>query len=260
MRTTIAVLMFVFVALPAAPARAALPAGHPPTAPAMRALGLRVTWPVAAKATLAPRSALTARIARVRGSDAPRRAVQVSLLRVDANGRAMRVVTRRSLRIGTFRGRLPTASAGHYQLRLDVAGRRFWSWLTVDPVADCRTNGVRPGSPAATMTAAPSFGTSGTAITLTITNVGTTCLDTGPDYTWLRRQPDGSLAIETRGTNLSPPPGAARFLIAPGASQTIPAIAWPPVGGETYLFKALNAGRGRTVGVAALFVIMGGLV
>jgi hypothetical protein len=118
------------LALPAA-AHAALPAAHPP---ARSVAGVKVTWPLqAAETSLAPGSKLAV---KVRSSH--RRAV-VSLLRADARGIPTRLLARRTLRSGAFRVGLPADQGAVYQLRVVVAGKRYWSWITTPapPTPQC---------------------------------------------------------------------------------------------------------------------------
>jgi hypothetical protein len=105
----------------------------PPAEPPSRSVaGVHVTWPLTApETTLAPGTKLVVRVS------SPRRRAQLSLVRVDARGRALRSIARRTLRKGTFTAQVPAAVAGaRYALRLNVAGHRPWSWImTPVPVA-----------------------------------------------------------------------------------------------------------------------------
>ena len=87
--------------------------------------GVRVTWPVTkAETSLAPGTKIVVRV-----SSSKRRS-QLSLARVDASGRTMRVIARKTLRSGTFSATLPAAAPARYALRLGLAGRQYRSWIT----------------------------------------------------------------------------------------------------------------------------------
>jgi hypothetical protein len=101
----------------------ALPPAEPP---AQSLAGVHVTWPLkAAETTLAPGAKLVVRVS------SPRRRAQLSLVRVDARGRALRTITRRTLRKGTFTAMVTAATPGaRYALRLNVGALKRWSWIT----------------------------------------------------------------------------------------------------------------------------------
>jgi hypothetical protein len=109
------------VAVPAA-AQAAMPPAH---APAKTLAGARIGWPLTRPATsLGPGSKLTVTVRSTQ-----RRAL-LSLLRVDSRGIPTRSVARRTLRSGRFTVTLPAEAGASYQLRVVVAGKRRWSWIT----------------------------------------------------------------------------------------------------------------------------------
>ena len=117
----------------------------PPDAAKLRAVGVKVSWPVTGTATMAAGQVVEVRVTSRRTRS------EVSLARVDARNRVMRVIARKSLRSGTFRAVLPQVrvDAG-YALRLRVAGRRYSSRIRVPaPVAPA------PPAPAPVLTPAP---------------------------------------------------------------------------------------------------------
>ena len=101
---------------------AALPPAEPP---ARVVAGVQVTWPLSKPETsLAPGSKLTVRIA------SKRRRAQVSFIRVNAQGDGLATVAKRTLRRGSFTVTVPAATGARYALRLTVAGRKRFSWVT----------------------------------------------------------------------------------------------------------------------------------
>ena len=117
----------------------------PPAEPPARVVsGVRITWPLAkAETVLEPGTELTVRIA------SKRRRAKVSFVRVNASGKALAAVGRRTLRRGSFTVTVPNATPGaRYALRLTVAGRKRFSWVTT-PVP------AIPAPVAAPVTASP---------------------------------------------------------------------------------------------------------
>lgn len=99
----------------------------PPAEPPARVVsGVRVMWPLAkAETVLEPGSTLTVRIA------SKRRRAKLSFVRVNASGKGLATVARRTLRRGSFTVTVPNATPGaRYALRLTVAGRKRFSWVT----------------------------------------------------------------------------------------------------------------------------------
>jgi hypothetical protein len=184
----------------AAPARAALPPAHPP---AKKVAGVRVSWP--------PLTTVKAgTIVGVKVSSAHRRS-QLSLLRVDAAGRPVRALFRDTLLSGTFSVTIPPAPAGaRYELRLEVAGKRYWSWLTTPtatPVLAAPVMIPAPQPEPQTCTSGPAVGelriantsvAPGGLLSYMLVNTGTTCLWAGPSWALERQLGDGSwTAVET---------------------------------------------------------------
>lgn len=124
----------------------------PPAEPPARVVsGVRITWPLAkAETVLEPGTKLTVRIA------SKRRRAKVSFVRVNANGKALATVGRRTLRRGSFTVTVPNATPGaRYALRLTVAGRKRFSWVTTPiPVPPPAPPAV-VAAPAPTSTPAP---------------------------------------------------------------------------------------------------------
>ena len=118
----------------------ALPPAEPP---ARVVAGVQVTWPLTKSETvLAPGAKLTIRVA------SKRRSAKLSFVRVNASGKALSTVAKRTLRRGSFTVTVPSASGARYALRLAVAGRERFSWVTT-PAA------VAPAPPAPTATPTP---------------------------------------------------------------------------------------------------------
>jgi hypothetical protein len=124
-RTATSLALLALLMIPAR-AAAALPAAHPPDRAALKAAGVRVTWPVAG--STASRGFGAKLSVKVVSKHARSR---LALLRVNASGRPLRAVARRTLRSGTFSARVPRYPTGAvYELRLIVAGQTYSSWIT----------------------------------------------------------------------------------------------------------------------------------
>jgi hypothetical protein len=186
----VALSSLVVILLAPAAANAALPEAHPP---GKSVAGVKLTWPLkAAETPLAPGSKLTV---KVRSSH---RHAKLSLIRVDARGVPLRALARRTVRSGTFSVTLPAEIGASYQLRVVVAGKRYWSWVTtwcnlcgdtvtqVDPchsVIEPPSAEIRLGSTTVARGGSLSFG---------LANTGRNCFDTGSGYTLEHQQPDGT--------------------------------------------------------------------
>ena len=140
MRRLLPLFGLVLLVLPAT-AEAALPAAKTPP---RSVAGVKITWPLtAAETSLAPGSSLAV---AVRSSH---RRAQLALLRVDGRGRAIRAVARKTLRSGTFSIALPATAGARYRLALEVAGKRYWSWITTPvPLPAAPAPVVVPAPPA----------------------------------------------------------------------------------------------------------------
>jgi hypothetical protein len=113
-------------------ARAALPAAHPPDQAKLARHGVLVAWPLTRSVRVRPLHRL---VVPVRA----RKPVTVSLTAVDARGRHVTTLKRRTLRNGTFTATLYNPPLRRrLALRLDVAGQRYWSWVRLS-----RTGPVR---------------------------------------------------------------------------------------------------------------------
>jgi|GEM_PF-5022496 len=143
-RVTCAALAAVCLLAPAA-ADAALPKAHPPK---RTVAGVKVSWPVKAKATLKPGAKLKVRV------QSKRRSSKLALVRVNARGRAIKTIKRKTLRSGTWTVKLPATSNVTYALQLTIAGKRYSSWITASksaskltsPNATSPRGGSGPGS------------------------------------------------------------------------------------------------------------------
>ena len=123
----------------------ALPPAEPP---AKVIAGVEVTWPLSKpETTLSPGAKLTVRVV----SD--RRKARLSFVRVDVSGKGIATVARRTLRRGSFTVRVPAGTPGaRYALRIDVAGKKRFSWVTTPAAAPAPP----AGQPAPAPTSQPS--------------------------------------------------------------------------------------------------------
>jgi hypothetical protein len=205
-------------------------ADRPPDAGALGALGVRVAWPVSDAVPVfyaGERLVVRAAVA----DSAP--TATVSLVRVDARGAALDVVARRPVRDGSTGVGLP-AAGGHYRLRLDVAGQRFFSSLTArrprPPSRRCPSR-RRAG---ADLSLSQASGAPGAALRIVLRNTGRSCLFSRRGHHWERRLPDGRWEIAAAGHRA--PPGRG-VVVVPGRTRTTTAVV--PTG--------LSPGRHRLV-------------
>jgi hypothetical protein len=195
---------------------AAAHADRPPDPGALSGLGLRVAWPVSDAVPIfyaGERLVVCADVADA----AP--AASVSLVRVDARGATLDVVTRRGVRDGSTGVSIP-AAGGRYRLRLDVAGRRFFSSLTArrPRPATRRCPGGRAA--AADVTLDQGSGAPGAALRIRLRNTGRACLFSRRGHHWERRLPDGRWEIAAPGRGAPVGPGA---VVVPGLTRTVTA-------------------------------------
>jgi hypothetical protein len=193
------------LAVPAA-ARAALPPANPP---AKSVAGVKLGWPLKGpESSVTSGSALTV---KVRSSK--RRAV-VSLVRTDAAGKPNLLIARRALRNGSFKIAVPQAGGQRYQLRVEIAGKRYFSWVITPAGVTCSlcTNIHRssplpppdPGPAPLPLTCDISLPTPDVQVrvdsqTLTLGGTldyaivaGSQCVTAGAGYTWQRQLADGT--------------------------------------------------------------------
>jgi hypothetical protein len=193
------------LALPAA-ANAALPAAHPP---ANTVAGARLAWPLkTAETSLAPGSKLTVTVRSTR-----RRAI-VSLVRADARGIPTRLLARRTLRSGAFTVSLPVDQGAAYQLRVVVAGKRYWSWITTPAAASADPCIPQTAPASAELQLQTTSLARGGSLAYAVHNTGSTCLTAGEGYSWERKAGDGSW----QAVPLPWPFSAVGVLVRAGAS------------------------------------------
>ena len=199
---------------------AAAHADRPPDADALVALGLRVAWPVSeavpvfyAGERLVVRAAVT--------DTAP--AAAVSLVRVDQRGAPVDVVARRSVRDGSTRVGIP-ATGGRYRLRLDVAGRSWFSSFTARRPRPATRRCPRGRSAAADLSLSRESGAPGAALQIQLRNTGRACLYSRRSHHWERRLPDGGWEIVTAGRRVPLSPGV---IVVPGLTRTSAAVVPP---------------------------------
>jgi len=191
-RTTAAVALLA--ALPVATAHAATPTA--PSAKALRALGVKVTWPLhGASSVVKPGTKLTVKVTRLGGKKGT--PVKLTLGRLDAKGRATKTLRSATLRSGTFSATVPKGDGLVYALSLNAKKVRFTGRFrtpaAVKPGAD------KPSPPAPATDPCPPAGTAAATVRLgattvvagqpvpyTVTNTGTTCLTANGHYGWQR--------------------------------------------------------------------------
>lgn len=227
-----------------------MPAANPPKKSALRAVGLRISWPISAsEVNLRPGTRLVVRVSRVRGARTRRPKARIKLVRVDARGRAIKAVARRAMRAGTFVVRLPSRAGARYALRLAVGKQRYWSWIATSepaapvlepilPLSAC----PRPGPSAGHARVDPPTGRSWDRLTVSLTNTGSSCLTGGVGYGW-ERQLAGGRWEEVRPDPYPAP--ALPFGAAPGQTSTHGAFVWPELDpGPHRLVKTVEGNDG----------------
>jgi hypothetical protein len=234
----------------------ALPRARPPDQGALRALGLRVGWPVARSSGLVrvPLQ-LTVRVRLLASSRARagrRPVVRVVLQRVVRSGVPMTRLAAATLRAGSFAATLPDRPQWRFALRLMVGSQRYVSWVapfgpfTAVPSPACPTT----GQSAATLTVSAAQGRTGDRLRTVLRNQGSTCLSGTPGFEWQLRRPDGSWQ---EGDHLTTPIGV---VAVPGAvvrqSITVPALP----AGQWRIVRRLH-GPDAEVLAAAPFQILG---
>jgi hypothetical protein len=222
---------------------------RPPTAQALRRVGLRVAWPAVGAGVVEGGRRL---VVGVTPTGRRRPLARVTLVRVRADGRLGRTHVRRTLRRGRVVMWVPMGAERRYVLRLQVGRRLWWSHLRVPVVPG------PPGCPAAGVTAAglrvePAAGRVGDHLTLTLHNTGDTCLWGGWDYRWERRLPDGSW----QPVEGSYPVPAIAVETLPGQTSSHGAFVWPELRpGPHRLVKVLAGPDGARVAPAAPFEVL----
>jgi len=193
--TTAAVALLA--ALPVATAHAATPTA--PSAKALRALGVKVTWPLrGASPVVKPGTKLTVKVTRLGGKKGM--PVKLTLGRLDAKGRATKTLRSATLRSGTFSATVPKGDGLVYALSLNAKKVRFTGRFRTPaavkpdpqkpkpdgPTADpCQPAGTT-ATPAATVRLGVSTVVAGQPVPYTVTNTGTTCLTANGHYGWQR--------------------------------------------------------------------------
>ena len=195
LRGALAAAVLAPAVLPAAAAADLPPQQPPPSTP----LGINVSWPARHTNTgYEPGSRIEVRV------DSARRPVKLSLVSVDPDGRPLRAVARQTLRRGTFRATVP--AAGMFALRMNVADRRYWSWIRSEQCLNTR------GDRAEIRLSVPAI-PAGMTLDYQLANTSTGCIGVGESYGFQRLMADGSW-IEARTGYAFPMP---LFVIAPGS-------------------------------------------
>jgi hypothetical protein len=196
--------------------------------------GVHISWP--AQTSLPAGSALTVKVTSARHR------AQLSLVSVDRNGRAVHALARRTLRTGTFTARI--GGPATYELRATVAGRKYWSWISVPapaPAVPAPTPAPTPG-PASlandVLTCATgdadlwqlALGSStvhpGDTLAVQLVNTGSSCRWTGVCPSLERQADDGTWSpTDTRpciAVVVAVPPGGAFDETRPIAPDAVP--------------------------------------
>lgn len=99
-------------------------AAHAAPPPARPVTGVKISWPLKApQTTLAPGSRLTVKVVSAK------RRSEISLVRVNAGGRAVARIASLKLRSGSFRATVPAGDGLRYSLRIKLAGRTYSSTI-----------------------------------------------------------------------------------------------------------------------------------
>ena len=129
---SLSVLTALVAAAPAAQAKAA-PTGAP-DASALRAAGVKVTWPLTGAApVVAPGATLAVRVRKVAGKRGV--PVRVALVRVNAKGRQTGTVSSATTRRGTIEVVVPKAAGKSFALTLRAGKLRYVGRFSTTPAA-----------------------------------------------------------------------------------------------------------------------------
>ena len=220
----------------AACAPATASADRPPDADALGALGLRMTWPVSDAVPVF--YAGERLVVRAAATDAAP-AAAVSLVRVDRRGATLDVVMRRSVADGSTGVAIP-AVGGRYRLRLDVAGRSWFSSFTARRPRPATRRCPSGRSAAANLALNRESGPPGAALRIELRNTGRACLYSRRGHHWERRLPDGGWEIVAPGRRTPLGPGA---VVVPGLTRTSAAVVPPGLqsGSHRLVHKVLSA-------------------
>jgi hypothetical protein len=215
---------------------AAASADRPPDADALGALGLRMTWPVSDAVPVF--YAGERLVVRAAATDAAP-AAAVSLVRVDQRGATLDVVARRSVRDDSAGLSIP-AVGGRYQLRLDVAGRSWFSSFTARRPRPATRRCPSGRRSAADLTLSRASGAPGAALRIELRNTGRACLYSRRGHHWERRLPEGGWEIVAAGRRAPLGPGV---IVVPGLTRTSAAVVPPGLqpGPHRLVHKVLSA-------------------
>lgn len=245
---------------PATAAQAAATAPSGPDAAALRAAGVKVTWPLSGATTsVISGTKLSVRVRVVRGKKRPA-LVHLALVRTSATGRVKKLVEGAVLRGGVFNVRVPRAAGRHYALTLKAGKVRYTSRFNAvavsshDTVPPAAPRPATPGAPvpvpngpapmdpcwlppspdAATTTASgilhlgATSVVAGQAVPYAIENTGTACLTFGLGYRWERQDGDAWTPVDQQ---LIVP--AIAFVAGPGGTWTGQNWNWGPITAQT---------------------------
>jgi len=247
--TGVSVLAALAVAAPAAQAKAA-PAGTP-DASALRAAGVKVTWPLAGTApVVAPGSILAVRVQKLAGKRAV--PVRVALVRVNAKGRTTGTVSAATVRRGTVKLKVPQTAGKQYALTLKAGKLRHVSRFSTTPAAkqsespypfpvpeavpgdDMQLDDVNPcagltkSTGSAVLHLAPTSVVAGQPVPYAIENTGPSCLTVGFPYHWQRLVDGTWTGVEQNLIFVLP-----AFTILPGGTWDGTGSGWAAVAART---------------------------
>jgi len=184
-------------------------AAPPPSRPVT---GVKISWPLKAKeTTLAPGTRLTVKVVSAK------RRSEVSLVRVNAGGRAVARIASLKLRSGSFRATVPSGDGLRYSLRLKLAGRTYSSTILTPAAVPPPTTPPPPPPPSdlpACVSPSMSLGLAPTSATATrdtpfpveLQNLGAAALQIDGPWEWTQpERPTTTLAwSEPRDVVLAP--------------------------------------------------------
>jgi len=255
--TCASVLAAVAVAAPAAQAH--VTAAKPLDASALRAVGVKVTWPLAGGATVvAPGSTLSVRVQKLAGKRGV--PVRVRLVRINAKDRATGILSSATVRRGTIKIAVPKAAGRVYALHLRAGTVRHVSRFSTTaakkqgaPVPDAVPGDPMPigdgpdtcakttkSTGSATLHLALTSVVAGQPVPYSIENTGPSCLTVGFPYHWERLVDGTWTGVEQNLVFILP-----AFFVPPGTSWDGTGSGWAAVAARTE--PTFEPGRYRLV-------------
>jgi len=237
-----AVAIALLATLPVATAAsAATPTA--PNAKALRALGVKVAWPLrGASPVVKPGTTLIVKVTHLAGKKGT--PVKLTLARVDAKGRTTTTVRSATVKSGAFTATVPKGDGLAYALSLSAKKVRFTGRFRTPaaakpppakpdaPAADpCRPAGTA-ATPAATVQLGATTVVAGQPVPYTVTNTGTTCLTANGHYGWQRLTSDGWTFV-------------ALPLSLPDPVRVLPGATWSGADGQAVARTGTSFAPGR---------------